>query len=78
MCDLPSDKFTSETDKVCRDFIRNVCTRKSKCRFKHPAHTANIAQNAFNPDEERQKFCKAFCHDYQVRIYVNAIWFPSV
>lgn len=23
---------------VCRDFLRNVCKRGKKCKFKHPSH----------------------------------------
>ncbi|XP_057703216.1 zinc finger CCCH domain-containing protein 10 [Corythoichthys intestinalis] len=43
---------------VCRDFIRNVCKRGNRCRFKHPD---------FNevPDLGVQKNEFIFCHDYQ-------------
>lgn len=45
-------------DGVCRDFIRNVCKRGKRCRFKHPD---------FNevPDLGVQKNEFIFCHDYQ-------------
>ncbi|KAM9523452.1 zinc finger CCCH domain-containing protein 10-like isoform 2-T2 [Salvelinus alpinus] len=45
-------------DGVCRDFLRNVCKRGKRCRFKHPD---------FNevPDLGVQKNEFVFCHDYQ-------------
>ncbi|XP_054640529.1 zinc finger CCCH domain-containing protein 10 [Dunckerocampus dactyliophorus] len=45
-------------DGVCRDFIRNVCKRGKRCRFKHPD---------FNevPDLGVQKNEFIFCHDHQ-------------
>ncbi|XP_053294109.1 zinc finger CCCH domain-containing protein 10 [Pleuronectes platessa] len=45
-------------DGVCRDFIRNVCKRGKRCRFRHPD---------FNevPDLGVQKNEFVFCHDYQ-------------
>ncbi|XP_053724247.1 zinc finger CCCH domain-containing protein 10 [Synchiropus splendidus] len=45
-------------DGVCRDFIRNVCKRGKRCRFKHPY---------FNevPDLGVQKNEFIFCHDHQ-------------
>lgn len=45
-------------DGICRDFIRNVCKRGKRCRFRHPD---------FNdvPDLGVQKNEFIFCHDYQ-------------
>lgn len=45
-------------DGVCRDFIRNVCKRGKRCRFRHPD---------FNkvPDPGVQKNEFIFCHDHQ-------------
>ncbi|XP_065135653.2 zinc finger CCCH domain-containing protein 10 [Paramisgurnus dabryanus] len=45
-------------DGVCRDFLRNVCKRGKRCRFRHPD---------FNevPDLGVQKNEFIFCHDYQ-------------
>ena len=45
-------------DGVCRDFLRNVCKRGKRCRFKHPD---------FNevPDLGVQKNEFIFCHDHQ-------------
>ncbi|XP_071350216.1 zinc finger CCCH domain-containing protein 10 [Trachinotus anak] len=45
-------------DGVCRDFIRNVCKRGKRCRFRHPD---------FNevPDLGVQKNEFIFCHDHQ-------------
>ncbi|XP_076124321.1 zinc finger CCCH domain-containing protein 10 [Alosa pseudoharengus] len=45
-------------DGVCRDFLRNVCKRGKRCRFRHPD---------FNevPDLGVQKNEFIFCHDHQ-------------
>lgn len=45
-------------DGVCRDFLRNVCKRGKRCRFRHPD---------FNevPDLGAQKNEFIFCHDHQ-------------
>lgn len=45
-------------DGICRDFIRNVCKRGKRCRFRHPD---------FNevPDLGVQKNEFIFCHDHQ-------------
>ncbi|XP_061076220.1 zinc finger CCCH domain-containing protein 10 [Conger conger] len=47
-------------DGVCRDFLRNVCKRGKRCRFRHPD---------FNevPDLGVQKNEFIFCHDHQNR-----------
>ncbi|XP_031701814.1 zinc finger CCCH domain-containing protein 10 [Anarrhichthys ocellatus] len=47
-----------EVGGVCRDFIRNVCKRGKRCRFRHPD---------FNevPDLGVQKNEFVFCHDHQ-------------
>ena len=40
-------------DGVCRDFLRNVCRRGNKCKFRHPEQG------------EEAKGDLQFCHDYQ-------------
>uniref|UniRef100_A0A5K3FL32 Zinc finger CCCH domain-containing protein 10 n=1 Tax=Mesocestoides corti TaxID=53468 RepID=A0A5K3FL32_MESCO len=40
---------------VCRDFLRNVCKRGRKCKFKHPTSSSSC-------DSSREPI---FCHDYQ-------------
>lgn len=49
---------SSVSDGVCRDFLRNVCKRGKRCRFRHPD---------FNevPDLGAQKNEFVFCHDHQ-------------
>ncbi|KAG2468316.1 ZC3HA protein, partial [Polypterus senegalus] len=56
---------TSTTDDICRDFLRNVCKRGKRCRFRHPD---------FNevPDIGVQKNEFIFCHDYQNKECVRA------
>ena len=47
---------SSRTD-VCRDYMKNVCTRGAGCKYYHPPHVAQ-QQNS-----EREEF--KFCIDYQ-------------
>jgi len=46
------DHDTFSDNKLCRDFIRNVCTRGKNCKFIHPEN-ANVRHEL------------TFCHDYQ-------------
>ncbi|XP_036388488.1 zinc finger CCCH domain-containing protein 10-like [Megalops cyprinoides] len=48
----------SGLDGVCRDFLRNVCKRGKRCRFRHP----DFSQV---PDVGVQKNEFVFCHDHQ-------------
>ncbi|KAK6466943.1 UNVERIFIED_CONTAM: hypothetical protein FKN15_059392 [Acipenser sinensis] len=52
-------------DDICRDFLRNVCKRGKRCRFRHPD---------FNevPDLGVQKNEFIFCHDHQNKECVRA------
>ncbi|XP_014672906.1 PREDICTED: zinc finger CCCH domain-containing protein 10-like [Priapulus caudatus] len=43
------------TDSYCRDFMRNICTRGQRCKYRHP--TADEL-GEMRPDIE-------FCHDFQ-------------
>ncbi|TRY55276.1 hypothetical protein DNTS_015755 [Danionella cerebrum] len=52
-------------DGVCRDFLRNVCRRGKRCRFRHP----DIKEV---PDLGVQKNEFIFCHDHQNRQCVRA------
>ncbi|XP_023687152.1 zinc finger CCCH domain-containing protein 10 [Paramormyrops kingsleyae] len=45
-------------DGVCRDFLRNVCKRGKRCRFRHPDFSEV-------PDLGVQKNEFIFCHDHQ-------------
>ena len=51
----PSDKADHEV--ICRDYLRNVCTRGKRCKFRHPG--INEAK------ELGRKMEYTFCHDYQ-------------
>lgn len=44
-------------DDICRDYMRNVCTRGKRCRFRHPA-----LDDRPEPPPRRDL---TFCHDYQ-------------
>ncbi|KAJ1160690.1 hypothetical protein NDU88_001184 [Pleurodeles waltl] len=52
-----SDEPADGTKDVCRDFLRNVCYRGSRCRFRHP--------DASVPDPGVTKNEFIFCHDFQ-------------
>merc|ERR1712032_1170083 len=48
---------------VCRDFLRNVCTRGDRCKFAHPG-----GENAPSGGQERGTKLQdkmEFCHDFQ-------------
>ncbi|BFZ01262.1 hypothetical protein BsWGS_04301 [Bradybaena similaris] len=44
-------------EDVCRDYMRNVCSRGSRCRYRHPS-----IDDRPNPSPRRDL---TFCHDYQ-------------
>ncbi|GFO40816.1 Zinc finger ccch domain-containing protein 10 [Plakobranchus ocellatus] len=45
-------------DDVCRDYMRNVCTRGKRCRYRHPP----LEERPEQPPPRRDL---TFCHDYQ-------------
>ncbi|XP_041478510.1 zinc finger CCCH domain-containing protein 10-like isoform X1 [Lytechinus variegatus] len=46
-------------DGVCRDFLRNVCKRGNRCKFRHP-------------DQGEVKKELQFCHDYQNKMCMRS------
>ncbi|XP_077514745.1 zinc finger CCCH domain-containing protein 10-like [Amblyomma americanum] len=46
-----------DAPNVCRDFLRKVCHRGSRCKFVHPEGLDN--------DDNRGTMEPVFCHDYQ-------------
>ncbi|XP_035826642.1 zinc finger CCCH domain-containing protein 10 isoform X2 [Aplysia californica] len=44
-------------DDVCRDYMRNVCTRGKRCKYRHP-----VVEDRPEPPPRRDL---TFCHDYQ-------------
>ncbi|ESP01554.1 hypothetical protein LOTGIDRAFT_200237, partial [Lottia gigantea] len=50
------DKSNGKDYDVCRDFLRNVCKRGRKCKYRHPS-------NGEQRESANQKI--VFCHDYQ-------------
>ncbi|KAH9285486.1 Zinc finger CCCH domain-containing protein 10 [Echinococcus granulosus] len=49
------NNFTDAVGDVCRDFLRNVCKRGKKCKYKHPL-VASPLDTSCEP---------IFCHDFQ-------------
>ncbi|KFO74723.1 Zinc finger CCCH domain-containing protein 10, partial [Cuculus canorus] len=48
----------ANADDICRDFLRNVCKRGKRCRFRHP----DISE-VTNLGVRKNEFI--FCHDFQ-------------
>ncbi|KAH3719040.1 hypothetical protein DPMN_061868 [Dreissena polymorpha] len=52
-----SGSESGNTNDICRDFLRNVCRRGKRCRYRHPG------------EQETTEFKKiseyTFCHDFQ-------------
>nr|XP_030115327.3 zinc finger CCCH domain-containing protein 10 [Taeniopygia guttata] len=64
-CGIPGTGGTGEDasgggddDDICRDFLRNVCKRGKRCRFRHP----DISE-VTNLGVRKNEFI--FCHDFQ-------------
>lgn len=51
---------TNSDDDICRDFLRNVCNRGSRCKYKHP-----MADSKTRPMSVKSTTGLVFCHDYQ-------------
>lgn len=66
MSDIDSENGSNQDDDICRDYMRNVCSRGRKCRFKHPSKTFYFAGDVDSTKEERTKLVRMFCHDFQV------------
>lgn len=47
----------SDKDSICRDFLRNVCRRGGRCKYRHP--------EPGEAEELGRKIEYVFCHDYQ-------------
>ncbi|XP_074659450.1 zinc finger CCCH domain-containing protein 10-like [Tubulanus polymorphus] len=45
-------------DDICRDYLRNVCKRGKRCRYRHPDNNHNNNNNSKKADY-------TFCHDFQ-------------
>lgn len=55
--DTSNDKSLEQIDDICRDYLRNVCKRGKRCKYRHP-----------HPNEARElgrKHEYTFCHDFQ-------------
>ena len=46
-----------QREDVCRDFLKNICNRGSRCKFYHPPDSKARVEEHIN-----------FCIDYQVRL----------
>lgn len=51
------DSNAPPRDDVCRDFLKNICNRGSRCKFYHPPESKARVEEHIN-----------FCIDFQVRI----------
>lgn len=48
---------SDSSDNICRDFLRNVCKRGRRCKYRHP--------DSNETEELGRKVRYVFCHDYQ-------------
>lgn len=56
------DTMASSSDNnICRDYMRNVCTRGKKCKYNHPEKEESSAAATLLQDSI------VFCHDFQNR-----------
>ncbi|XP_006013834.1 zinc finger CCCH domain-containing protein 10 [Latimeria chalumnae] len=53
-----SSETSNGSDDICRDFLRNVCKRGKRCRFRHP-DISEISDLGVKKNEF------IFCHDFQ-------------
>ena len=59
-------RSSDSSNSVCRDFLRNVCNRGSKCRFSHhPPPAAAVQANSLAAEKELLQDSIKFCHDFQ-------------
>lgn len=54
--DVPNSTYRSRND-ICRDYLRNVCKRGDRCKYRHPS-----SEEAKSLGRQAQY---TFCHDYQ-------------
>ncbi|EFP10488.1 hypothetical protein CRE_22900 [Caenorhabditis remanei] len=52
----PQSQQQPQRDDVCRDFLKNICNRGSRCKFYHPSEAPPASDHDYN-----------FCIDYQNR-----------
>lgn len=45
------------SDDICRDFLRNVCQRGKRCRYRHPPSVESV--------DMTRRHDYTFCHDFQ-------------
>lgn len=54
-----SSNLNNEED-ICRDYLRNMCTRGSRCKYKHPESRKAVPQL-----RQMSSSGLVFCHDFQ-------------
>ena len=58
--DDPRQRGGANNDDICRDFLRNVCQRGKRCRYRHPPSPAGA-----DPVDVTRRHDYTFCHDFQ-------------
>ncbi|XP_076460649.1 zinc finger CCCH domain-containing protein 10-like [Babylonia areolata] len=53
----------SDQDDICRDFLRNVCRRGKRCKYRHPAGAEDSNDNFDMGSSSKPE--PTFCHDFQ-------------
>lgn len=57
--DVRQTTIANGDEDVCRDFLRNVCRRGKRCKYRHPSGESGIDMGATSKPEP------TFCHDFQ-------------
>ena len=52
-----SGSAVATSDDICRDFLRNVCQRGKRCRYRHPPSVESV--------DITRRHDYTFCHDFQ-------------
>lgn len=65
MPDNGTEEAGPSTDDICRDFLRNVCNRGKRCKFRHPDANEMSTLGLLSSDLPVNKGEIPICHDYQ-------------
>lgn len=64
--DVKSEEGGEKSDDICRDFLRNNCSRGNRCRYRHPSDVDNGGGNSKNGRKSGGGGGDLeFCHDFQ-------------
>ncbi|XP_007908768.1 zinc finger CCCH domain-containing protein 10 [Callorhinchus milii] len=65
MPDNGTEEAGPSTEDICRDYLRNVCSRGKRCKFRHPDSSEMSTLGLSSSDLPVNKGEIPICHDYQ-------------